>query len=185
MDERGFHKRQANKVEASMKALPILLFGSSVMAGFLFPPATNAADGPLCDGVFHWVYVTGTENLDGSETGFEYFCQPNFSSGPLLLYLQGAAACFTGDGCDCQPNSAGVCTNPNATTVYGFFNQSTSDDGLPWAQTYWGGWRRGGKPANNGHARAASSGLCRADLSIQSELEHHLYSSCHRRRPHG
>jgi hypothetical protein len=96
--------------------------------------------------VFHWVYVTGTENFDGSETGFEYLCQPNFSSGPLLFYLQGAGACWTGDSCDCQPNSAGVCIGPNSTNAFGFFNKSTSDDGLPWARTYWGGGAGAGNP---------------------------------------
>jgi hypothetical protein len=60
-------------------------------------------------------------------------------NGPLLFYLQSGGACWTGDNCDCQPDSLGQCTNPNSTIVHGFFNQSTSDDGLPWSQTYFGG----------------------------------------------
>jgi len=128
----------------------MLIFGALLIAGILFPSRANAQSGAVCDGAFHWVYVTGTENLDGSETGFEYLCQTGSATGPLLFYLQGAAACWTGDSCDCQPNAVGVCTNPNATTVFGFFNQSTSDDGLPWAQTYWGGGVGAGNPQVSG-----------------------------------
>jgi hypothetical protein len=133
-------------------AAPLLL---AVM--LFFPSTASGQNGPKCDGVFHWVYVAGAENLDGSETGFEYLCQTGSATGPLLFYLQGGGACWTGDNCDCQPNSGGVCTNPNSTNFYGFFNQSTSDDGLPWAQTYWGGGVGAGNPqVSTPGARAAA-----------------------------
>lgn len=124
----------------------ILLFGALLVAALFFPSRGNAQSGAVCDGVFHWVYVAGTENQDGSETGFEYLCQTGSPTGPLLFYVNGAGACWTGDNCDCQPDSNGRCTNPNSATLIGFSNQSTSDDGLSWAQTYWGGGVGAGNP---------------------------------------
>ena len=123
-----------------------LVFNALLLTMVLLPTTANAQNGAVCDGIFHWVYVTGAENLDGSETGFEYICQTGSSTGPLLFYVNAGGACWTGDSCDCQPDSNGICTNPNSTVAYGFFNQSTSDDGLPWAQTYWGGGIGAGNP---------------------------------------
>src|SRR5579864_6696625 len=110
----------------------MLLFGALLIAGILFPSRANAQSGAVCDGVFHWVYVAGTENLDGSETGFEYLCQTSSPNSPLLVYMEAGGACWTGDNCDCQPDSLGLCTNPNSTIFENFFNQSTADDGLSW-----------------------------------------------------
>src|SRR5215469_12180570 len=117
----------------------MLSFGAFLTLALFLPSTAIGQNGAVCDGVFHWVYVAGAVNLDGSETGFEYLCQTGSTTGPLLFYLEGSGACWTGDNCDCQPNSVGVCTNPNSTNAAGFFNQSTSDDGLTWAQTFWGG----------------------------------------------
>ena len=107
-------------------------------------PRVRSSAGPagqtaaLCDGIFHWVSVPGTENLDGSETGFEYLCQTGSPNSPLLVYLESGGACWTADNCYCQPDAFGQC-RPSAEIQTGFFNLSTSDDGLRWSQTYWGG----------------------------------------------
>jgi len=120
--------------------------GALLAAALFFPSTSNAQSGALCDGIFHWVYVAGAENLNGSETGFEYLCQTGSATGRLLIYVDGGGGCWTGDSCDCQPDSNGLCTNPNSTISHSFFNQSTSDDGLRWAQTYWGGGVGAGNP---------------------------------------
>ena len=95
--------------------------------------------GAQCDGIFHYVSVAGTANLDGSPTGIEYSCQTGSPRGPLLVYMGGGGFCGSGDTCDCQPDASGACTNPNADISIGFFNKATSDDGRTWAQTYFGG----------------------------------------------
>jgi len=95
--------------------------------------------GALCDGIFHWLPVPSTENLDGSETGFEYLCQTGSPNSPLLVYMESGGGCWTADNCYCQPDALGQCTTSTHTIQTGFFNQSTSDDGLRWSQTYWGG----------------------------------------------
>jgi hypothetical protein len=91
-----------------------------------------------CDGTFHYVPVAGAVNIDGSPTGIEYLCETGSPSGPLLVYIDGEGGCWTGDSCDCQPDTSGVCTNPNATISTGFFDKANSDDGRTWAQSYFG-----------------------------------------------
>jgi hypothetical protein len=98
-----------------------------------------AAGGARCDGTFHYVPVDGAVNIDGSPTGIEYLCQTGSSRGPLLIYVDGAGGCTSGDSCYCQADATGACTNPNATIVTGFFDKATSDDGRTWAETYFGG----------------------------------------------
>jgi len=98
-----------------------------------------ASGSAQCDGIFHFLDVPGAENLDGSPTGIEYLCQTGSAHGPLLVYMDGAGACDSGDTCYCQPDASGSCTNPNATITSGFFDKATSDDGRTWAQTYFGG----------------------------------------------
>ena len=135
-------------VRASIVFLVALALGfigvSDARAGDTAQPS-SVPNGMHCDGIFHLIYVLGAENLDGSETGFEYICQTGSPGGPLLVYLQGIGACWDGPGCDCQPNASGVCTNPNpnAFLAQGFFKKSNSDDGLTWAETYWGGGNSG------------------------------------------
>jgi hypothetical protein len=90
------------------------------------------------------VSVPGAENLDGTGTGIEYICQTGSPRSPLLIYMNGAGACDSGDTCDCQPDATGFCTNPNATTVEGFYDKATSDDGLPLNQSYYGSFTVGG-----------------------------------------
>src|SRR5579864_9038744 len=81
-----------------------LVSGVFLVIVLFSPPNANAGNGALCDSVFHFVYVRGAVNLDGSETGFEYLCQTGSPNGPLLVYVQGGGGCWTGDNCDCQPN---------------------------------------------------------------------------------
>ena len=109
--------------------------GARVASGQGHLPAGRAQ----CDGIFHFVPVAGTVNLDGSPTGIEYICQTGSPRGPLLVYIDGGGFCDTGDSCNCRPDVSGLCANPNATISIGFFDRATSDNGRKWAQTYFGG----------------------------------------------
>lgn len=118
----------------------LLACGNAAGSVLLGPTQPGTASGSSrCDGIFHFLYVPGAENLDGSPTGIEYDCQTGSAHGPLLVYLDGAGGCNGGDSCYCQPDASGACTNPNATIVVGFFDKANSDDGRTWSQTYFGG----------------------------------------------
>ena len=72
---------------------PAMLFSLAFALLLLSHPCAAQPSGAIFDGVFHWVYVDGTENIDGSQTGFEYLCQTGSATRPLLFHLQGAGAC--------------------------------------------------------------------------------------------
>jgi hypothetical protein len=87
---------------------------SSLLFLVLLPSITNSQQ---CDGRFHWAPVPGTQCLNGSETGFEYFCETGNPHTPLLIYLDGGGLCWNADTCFC-PNDD--CTNnPIVRNHYG------------------------------------------------------------------
>jgi hypothetical protein len=88
----------------------------------------------VCDGKFHWLYVDGTQCLDGTPTGLEYECQPGQASAPLFILLDSGGACWDGDTCQC-PNGPESCTVFLETN---HFDKSASYDGLAVADTFWG-----------------------------------------------
>jgi hypothetical protein len=114
--------------------------GSAGAAGLGAAQSGVATGSAQCDSTFHYVPVNGAVNIDGSPTGIEYLCQTGSARGPLLVYVDGAGGCNSGDSCYCQPDpTTGSCTNPNAWINMGFFDKATSDDGRTWDQTYFGG----------------------------------------------
>jgi hypothetical protein len=139
---RGCVQSAGRTAVAVVLAVVIVMLPSGRAAGSVGGGSVQselASGSAHCDGIFHFLYVPGAENLDGSPTGIEYICQTGSAHSPLLVYMDGGGACTTGDGCLCQPDASGSCTNPGATITQGDFNKAVSDDGRTWAQTYFGG----------------------------------------------
>lgn len=101
---------------------------------FFVPQFAQAQSGPTCDARYHWVEVPGTKSLDGTETGFQYICLNGSPSGPLLIFLDGGGGCWSGDTCDCRPDSYGNCQGPNSTINDNHFGLAESFDGQQWGQ---------------------------------------------------
>jgi len=102
-------------------------------AVFCLPPLAEARADAICDGIWHWIDVGGTECLDGTQTGFEYVCFPNLGhEGPLLIYLEGGGACGwdSGQSCTCNNEAPGVgCWNSNGNLGTNHYDKSFSCDG--------------------------------------------------------
>ena len=69
-------------------------------------PSGYAQAAAICDARVHFQSVAGTECLNGSPSGFAYFCKEG-APAPLLVNFQGGGACWDGNSCDCRPCVAG------------------------------------------------------------------------------
>jgi hypothetical protein len=128
-DRKGESIRPTGKLERLALLLATTTITLGISAGIAAKGAiaeTSDTGSAQCDGVFHFLYVPGAENLDGSPTGIEYICQAGSPSAPLLVFMDGAGACNSGDTCDCQPDASGQCTNPNATAAASRFSRAST-----------------------------------------------------------
>jgi len=111
-----------------------LVLAFTLAAPLLTPTIAKAEGMASCDGTYHWVDVQGTESLDGTGTGIQYICLNGFVNGPLLIHIEGSAACFNGDTCDCQPDAYGNCLGQNSTIAYNHLDVIESFNGQRFGQ---------------------------------------------------
>jgi hypothetical protein len=134
-----------------MKRISVLLAACCCV---FFAGRSARAESAVCDGLWHYVSVSGAMCLDGTPTGLEYVCFDKNSNGqafgptppinpktkkpdplrrPLMIFLNGGGACWDAASCNCQMQG-GYCSGPTATIEASHYDITFGCDGQAYGQ---------------------------------------------------